>query len=687
MGRGERAAPQGLDGQGRPAEEVAAPTHASRGSHHRLVPRPAGRRRRLRRRPARHRLGHGRAAERLLPVLARCADDRRLRRDFLPIRAPGADRSVRGAGAVPTRSQGAGAGGGAGRSDPVDRPLRRRVALHRLLYALDRAPHLARRARGCHPLPARHVLRLREVVPGANAQGSARGVARPIAMGIENLLLGFHVAITPYNLFVAVVGITLGTIIGVLPGLGGANGVAILLPLTFTMPPTSAIILLTSLYWGALFGGAITSILFNIPGEPWSVATTLDGYPLAKQGKGAQALTASFTSSFVGAAFAIVLVTFFAQPLAELALKFGPPEFFAIQLLTFASFIGLGGGNPVKSLVSIIIGFILAAVGLDTITGRLRLTFGSVELMRGFSFIVAVIGLFGLGEIFLTVEEGLVFRGVTPRVRFRDMVATWRELAGYWKTFLSGSLIGFWMGFKPGGATPASFMSYGFARRFSRHPEKFGTGVLEGVVAPETAAHAAGVAAMLPMITLGIPGSPTAAVMLGGLIIWGLQPGPLLFKEKPEFVWGLIASMYTGNILGVFMVLAFVPFFAAILRIPFAILTPLIVVLCAIGSYAVHYGMIDVWYMLLFGVVGYVFKKLDYPLAFLVLALVLGDMAENALRQSLIMSQGSLAIFFNRPISGVITAVAIFFFILPIITPWWRRLRGLPPVASMPSES
>jgi putative tricarboxylic transport membrane protein len=443
------------------------------------------------------------------------------------------------------------------------------------------------------------------------------------------------------------------------------------------MAPTTAIILLTCIYWGALFGGAITSILFNIPGEPWSVATTLDGYPMAKQGRGGQALTAAFTSSFVGAAFAIVLVSFFAQPLAELALRFGPPEFFAIQLLTFSSFIGLGGGNPTKSLISILLGFSMAATGLDTVTGQLRLTFGSIELMRGFSFIVAVIGLFGLGEVLLTVEEGLEFRGVTPKVRFREMVATWRELLSYWRTFVRGSLIGFWMGFKPGGATPASFMSYGFARRFSRHPEKFGTGVLEGVVAPETAAHSAGVAAMLPMITLGIPGSPTAAVMLGGLLIWGLQPGPMLFVEKPEFVWGLIASMYVGNVIGVVMVLAFVPAFASILRIPFAILTPLILFVCAIGAYAVANSMLDVWYMLGFGVIGYVFKKLDYPLAPLVLALVLGDLAESALRQSLIMSQGSPLIFFATPLAGAISTAALVLLLLPLAGPLIRRVSRL----------
>src|SRR5713101_2800521 len=495
-------------------------------------------------------------------------------------------------------------------------------------------------------------------------------------MGIENILLGFQVAITPYNLMVAVIGLSLGTIIGVLPGLGGANGVAILLPLTFTMPPTSAIILLTSLYWGALFGGAITSILFNIPGEPWSVATTFDGYPMARNGQGGQALTAAFTSSFVGALFSTVLITFFAPLLAEIALKFGPPEFFAIQLLTFSSFVGLGGGNPLKSLVSILLGFVLAAVGLDIVTGQLRMTFGFTDLMKGFDFIVAVIGLFGIGEILLTMEEGLAFRGASARINPRVVLDTWKVLPRYWRTFVRSCFIGFWMGFKPGGATPASFMSYAFAKRFSKHPERFGKGELEGVVAPETAAHAAGGAAMLPMITLGIPGSPTAAVMLGGLIIWGLQPGPMLFKEKPDFVWGLIASMYTGNIIGVVMVLAFVPFFAAILRIPFAILTPLIVVICAVGSYAVHNSMIDIWYMLIFGVVGYVFKKLDYPLAPMVLALVLGDLAENALRQSLIMSQGSLAIFFTRPISGAISAVAVFFFALPLLTPYWRKWRA-----------
>src|SRR5213594_4211058 len=250
-------------------------------------------------------------------------------------------------------------------------------------------------------------------------------------MGIENLWMGFHIAITPFNLWVATIGILLGTIIGVLPGLGGANGVALLLPLTFRMPPTSAIILLTSVYWGALFGGAITSILFNIPGEPWSVATTFDGYPLARQGQSGQALTAAFTSSFIGAFFAIVLITLFAPLLADVALRFGPPEFFAIQFLTFSAFVGLGGGNPLKSLVSIILGFILAAVGLDIVTGQLRMTFGFVDLMKGFDFIIAVIGLFGIGEILLSVEEGLSFKGTRTGMNLRVVLDTWKILPRY----------------------------------------------------------------------------------------------------------------------------------------------------------------------------------------------------------------------------------------------------------------
>jgi len=339
----------------------------------------------------------------------------------------------------------------------------------------------------------------------------------------------------------------LGIIIGVLPGLGGANGVAILLPLTFSMAQqpggtTSAIILLSCIYWGALFGGAITSILFNIPGEPWSVATTFDGHPMAQQGKAGEALTAAFTSSFVGALFAVIMITLVAPLVAKFALQFGPAEKFSVFFLAFCSFIGMGKEPPFKTILSMMIGFALAAVGLDSVTGQLRLTFGYDSLLNGFDFLIAVIGLFGIGEILLTMEEGLSFQGKSAKINVRVVLQTWAELPRYWWTSLRSCLIGVWMGISPAGATPASFMSYGIAKRVSPRGHNFGKGEIEGVIAPETAAHAAGTAALLPMLSLGVPGSPTAAVLLGGLLIWGLQPGPLLFVEQKEFVWGLIAS-------------------------------------------------------------------------------------------------------------------------------------------------
>jgi len=484
---------------------------------------------------------------------------------------------------------------------------------------------------------------------------------------ISALFNGFAVAMTPFNLLLMLVGVTLGVIIGVLPGLGGANGIAILLPLTFTMPPTSAIIMLSCIYWGALFGGAITSVLFNIPGEPWSVATTFDGYPMARNGKAGEALTAAFTSSFVGAFFAIVMITFLAPLVAKFALQFGPPEFFSVYLLTFCSFVGMNKGSPFKTISAMMLGFALATVGMDTVTGQLRLTFGNPELMRGFDFLIAVIGLFGIGEILLSMEEGLAFHGAAAKIRRQVVLETWAKLPKYWATSLRSCLIGCWMGITPGGATPASFMAYGVAKRVSKNGENFGKGEMEGIVAPETAAHAAGTSALLPMLSLGIPGSPTAAVLLGGLLIWGLQPGPLLFVEKPDFVWGLIASMYLGNLAGLFVVLTCVPLFASILRIPFSIIAPVIIVICAVGAYTVHNATFDVWLMLGFGVLGYVFKKLDYPMAPMVLALVLGDRAEDSFRQSMLISQGSLDVFFSNYLVAGISSVALLLLFWPLI--------------------
>ena len=498
---------------------------------------------------------------------------------------------------------------------------------------------------------------------------------------IQSLLQGFAIALTLKNVALMFTGIILGVIIGVLPGLGGANGVAILLPLTFSMAQapggtTSAIILLSCIYWGALFGGAITSILFNIPGEPWSVATTFDGYPLAQKGRAGAALTAAFTSSFVGALVAVIVITFLSPIVASFALEFGPPEYFSVYLLTFCAFVGMSKEPPFKTLASMMLGFALAAVGTDPVTGALRLTFGTTHLLTGFDFLIAVIGLFGIGEILLTLEEGLAFKGAKAKINLKIVLETWKELPKYWLTSIRSSVVGCFMGIVPGGATPASFMSYGVARRFSKDGDRFGTGMVEGVVAPETAAHAAGTAALLPMLTLGVPGSPTAAVLLGGLLIWGLQPGPLLFVEQKDFVWGLIASMYLGNIVGLIVVLTCVPLFAAILRVPFSVIAPIIMVICAIGAYTVHNSIFDVWMMLVFGVLGYVFKKLQYPLAPLVLAIVLGDRAESSFRQAMLVSQGDMTIFFSNALVGGMTGLALFLLFWPLILLTVARLRG-----------
>lgn len=493
---------------------------------------------------------------------------------------------------------------------------------------------------------------------------------------LSHLAYGLSVALQPQHVLLASVGVILGIMIGVLPGLGGTNGVAILLPLTFALGPTGGIIFLASIYWGAVFGGAITSILFNIPGEPWSVATTFDGYPLARQGRAAHALTASFTASFIGAIVSIVLFTFFAPLLAEFALKFGPPENFAVMLLAFASFAGLSGANPAKSILMTLLGLLLATVGFDVVTGRPRMNFGLVSLLGGVNFVVIAIGLFGLGEILLTVEQGLRLRGIKARISWRAMVETWRAMWRMPVTIIRSTLVGFWLGILPGtGATPASFLSYGLAKSFSKRPESFGKGELEGVVAPETANNAAGIGALLPLITLGIPGSPTAAVMLAGLLIWGLRPGPLLFSERPEFVWGLIGSMYVANILTLVLIMLMMPVFASILRIPFAILAPLIVIFSGIGAYATNNQVLDLWLMLGSGVAGYFFKKLDYPLAPLVVALVLGDMMEQSMRQALLMGQGNPAIFITRPITAGFLAASLFLFLLPALRALYRRGR------------
>ncbi len=489
------------------------------------------------------------------------------------------------------------------------------------------------------------------------------------------LLHGFEIAFSLNHLWLMLVGVMLGILVGVLPGLGAPNGVSLLLPLTFSMQPVSAIILLSSMYWGALFGGSVTSILFNIPGEPSSVATTFDGYPMARDGRPTTALVTAFSSAAFGALVGVVLITLLASWIAKMALNFGPAEYFAVYFLAFASFIGVGGNPPAKTLVSLCIGFAIAAMGMDTISGNVRLTLGVDEFVRGISFVVAVMGLFGIGELLIAAEEDLHARALSSRIEWRTALRTLVQMPRHGVALIRSAAIGCWMGITPGGPTAASFMSYGIARRLSPNRANFGKGEPEGVVAPETADHAAGTSALLPMLALGIPGSATAAVMMGGLMIWGLNPGPMLFIEQPDFVWGLIASMYLGNIVAVVLVLATVPLFAALMRVPFFVIAPLIMVVCAVGAYAVSNSYFDVIMMMGFGVLGYLFKKLHYPISPLVLAIVIGDKAEDAFRQAMLLSKGSASIFVATPLVATITGLGILLLALPLLSALFKRVR------------
>ena len=483
---------------------------------------------------------------------------------------------------------------------------------------------------------------------------------------LEALMHGFTIVLSVYHVALMLIGVLLGILVGVLPGLGAPNGVSLLLPLTFGMQPVSAIILLSSMYWGALFGGSVTSILFNIPGEPSSVATTFDGYPMARDGRPTTALATAFGSAAFGALVGVVLITLLASWVARAALAFGPPEYFAVYLLAFASFIGIGGSPPAKTLVSLAIGFAIAAIGIDTVSGSVRLTMGVDELVKGISFVIAVMGLFGIGELLLAVEEEVPVKALAARIEWGEAFRTVAGLPRHGWVLLRSAAIGCWMGITPGGPTAASFMSYGIAKRFSSRRENFGRGEPEGVIAPETADHAAGTSALLPMLSLGIPGSATAAVMMGGLMIWGLNPGPMLFIEQKDFVWGLIASMYLSNIVAVILVLLTVPMFAALMRVPFFIIAPLIFIVCAVGAYAVSNSFLDVVLMMGFGVLGYLFKKLSYPIAPLVLATVIGDKAEDAFRQAMLMSKGSLGIFFSNMLVATLVTLSILLLVLPL---------------------
>ncbi|HEX6800992.1 MAG TPA: tripartite tricarboxylate transporter permease [Candidatus Binatia bacterium] len=484
----------------------------------------------------------------------------------------------------------------------------------------------------------------------------------------SNLLLGFSVALTPINLFWCFVGVVLGTVVGVLPGLGPAATIAMLLPLTLKMDHTTAIIALSGIFYGARYGGSTTSILLNIPGESSSVVTCLDGYQMARQGRAGAALGISAIASFIAGTVGVLGLMLISPPLARFALRFAPPEYFALMVLGLAMVVFLAGDSMLKALLAMLLGLWIATIGTDLFTAESRFTFGQVKLLGGIDFVAASVGIFAIAEVLVNLESASGAELFKLPKGLRNLLPTWQDLKDCRFAFLNGSLVGFFVGALPGaGATVASFMSYGIEKAFSRHPEKFGTGVIEGVAAPEGANNADAGGALVPLLTLGIPGGNTTAILLGGLILWGYRPGPLLIQEHPQLFWGLVASMYIGNVLLLVLNLPLVPLFAQILRLPYYVLYPFILGISMVGVYSVNGSLFDIWVMSLFGLLGYVMRKLDFPAAALVLGMVLGDILERALRQSLMMSQGDITILITRPISGTLLAIAAILLCLPAL--------------------
>jgi putative tricarboxylic transport membrane protein len=494
----------------------------------------------------------------------------------------------------------------------------------------------------------------------------------------EHLVLGFGVALTPVNLLYCFVGVVVGTAIGVLPGIGPVTTVAMLVPLTFGMSPTAALIMLAGIYYGSQYGGSTTAILINTPGETSSVMTCLDGYQMARQGRAGPALGMAAIGSFIAGTASVVLLMLLARPLVRVALEFGPAEYFAIMLLALLTLGGLTGESVAKGLLMAAFGLLLGTVGGDPMTGTPRFTFGAPSLLDGLEFLPVTIGLFAVAEVLTSAT-----RSLTQDVYAAPIRGLLPTRADWWAcrwTLPRASLIGFVVGVLPGaGATLASIIAYLTEKRLSRYPERFGTGVIEGVAAPETANNAASGGAMVPLLTLGVPGSGTTAVMLGALMLWGLRPGPLLFEKNPELVWGLIASMYIGNVLLLILNLPLIGLWVRLLSVPPRILMPLILLFCFTGTYAVSSNPFDLWVMVIFGVLGFVLQRYGYPVAPIVLGLILGPMLETHFRRALIISRGDYAIFLQRPIAAGLITVAAVYLLLPLLSWAWRRWRVAAP--------
>ena len=493
---------------------------------------------------------------------------------------------------------------------------------------------------------------------------------------IQNIVLGFGVALQPINLLYCFIGCLAGTLIGVLPGIGPVTGVAILIPITFGMDPITATIMLAGIYYGAMYGGSTTSILINVPGESASVMTAVDGYQMARQGRAGAALGISAIGSFIGGTASIIGLMLIAPPVASLALSFGPPEYFVLMLLGLATLTRLAGKNLFKGLGMGFLGILIGTVGLDPVAGVQRFTFGRADLLDGIGFVSVAMGLFALGEILINIEGSPEERVFSTQIG--SLLPTRSDwLACRW-TIVRATIIGFLIGSLPGaGATVSAFMAYAAEKKASKTPERFGQGAIEGICAAETANNAATGGALVPLLTLGIPSSATVAILMGALMMYGLRPGPLLLSERPDFFWGVVTSMYIGNVMLLVLNLPMIGLFVQILKVPYGILSPLIIMFVLLGAYALKNSVADLVTTILFGLMGYLMKRFGIEPAPLILAFVLGPMLENSLSKALIMSRtGNPLFFFTRPISAALLSLAILVLLFPLLRWAWRSATG-----------
>jgi putative tricarboxylic transport membrane protein len=481
----------------------------------------------------------------------------------------------------------------------------------------------------------------------------------------QSIFLGFQASLQPINLLFCFIGVFIGTLVGVLPGLGPTGTMAILLPITFYAPPLSSIIMLAGIYYGSQYGGSTTSILVNIPGEPSSIVTCLDGHQMARQGRAGPALGISAFGSFIAGTIGVFGLMMLAQPLVRFALRFGPPEYFSLMIMGLIILIYLTQKSLIKAISMGALGLILSFVGMDIISGKIRYTYDIDELLDGIGIVPVVMGFFGIAEIF----ENLEFKGIRTlyQTHIKGLLPTLKDWADSIWAIIRGTVIGFFLGLLPGGGAPiASFVSYAIEKRISKHPERFGTGVIEGVASPESANNAASSGAFVPLLTLGIPSNVVMAMLFAGLLIHNITPGPLLLKNHPDIFWGVITSMYIGNVMLLVLNLPLIGLWVQITKVPFRLMFPIIILICIVGVYTLKNSVFDIWIMIIFGVIGYVMKKCQYEPAPLVLAYVLGPMLEKSMRQSLIISNGSFKIFFVRPISAICLGIAAFLLITAI---------------------